>query len=104
MNTDFEPMVPQPRLPESPAPEEPSSLQYPFWTYEDIALFFGMGLPSLVLSVVLMEAITWFLPVKPGKALYFLLAQFIGYGLWFASLSCCSASATMRHSGPPSPG
>lgn len=45
MNTDFEPMVPQPRLPESPAPEEPSSLQYPFWTYEDIALFFGMGLP-----------------------------------------------------------
>ena len=58
MNPDFEPMVPEPRLPDSPAPEAPASLSYPFWNYEDLALFFGMGLPCLVLSVALMEGVT----------------------------------------------
>lgn len=86
MNPDFEPMVPQPRLPDSPAPEAPASLSYPFWNYKDLALFFGMGLPCLVLSVALMEGATWIAGVKLGKAVYFLFAQFIGYGLWFASL------------------
>lgn len=86
MNADFEPMVPQPRMPDSPAPEAPASLSYPFWNYEDIALFFGMGLPCLVLSVALMEGAAWVAGVQPGKAVYFLIAQFIGYALWFASL------------------
>ena len=86
MNPDFEPMVPEPRLPDSPAPEVPESLSYPFWNYEDLALFFGMGLPCLVLSVAVMEGVTWAVGVRPGKAVYFLLAQFLGYALWFASL------------------
>lgn len=86
MNPEFEPMVPEPRMPDSPAPEVPASLSYPFWNYEDLALFFGMGLPCLVLSVALMEGVTWVVGVRPGKAVYFLFAQFIGYALWFASL------------------
>ncbi|MBI3683639.1 MAG: CPBP family intramembrane metalloprotease [Acidobacteria bacterium] len=86
MKPDFEPMVPSPRLPETPPAEVPTSLQYPFWTYEDIALFFGMGLPCLVLSVMVMEGLVWFIPSRPGKAAQLLAAQFIGYGLWFASL------------------
>ncbi|MBL8177826.1 MAG: CPBP family intramembrane metalloprotease [Bryobacterales bacterium] len=86
MNPDFEPMVPEPRLPDAPAPEVPESLSYPFWNYEDLALFFGMGLPCLVLSVAVMEAVTWAAGVRPGKAVYFLIAQFVGYAFWFASL------------------
>ncbi|HUQ95010.1 MAG TPA: type II CAAX endopeptidase family protein, partial [Bryobacteraceae bacterium] len=69
-----------------PLVDPPPSLSYPFWNYEDILLFFGMGLPCLVLSVVLLEGIVWFIPVKPSRVLYFLIAQFIGYALWFASL------------------
>jgi CAAX protease family protein len=86
MNADFEPMVPEPRLPDTPTPEVPPSLTYPFWGYEDVALFFGMGLPCLVLSLAVMEGLTWLLPVKPSKGIYLLTAQFIGYVLWFATL------------------
>jgi membrane protease YdiL (CAAX protease family) len=82
----FEPMVPQPRIPGPPEPQVPRSLTYPFWNYEDIALFFGMGLPCLVLSVVVLEGISWVLPMKPSNSMYVLTAQFIGYALWFASL------------------
>ncbi|MBI4908439.1 MAG: CPBP family intramembrane metalloprotease [Acidobacteria bacterium] len=79
------PMVPEPRLPES-EPELPKALRYPFWNYEDVGLFFGMGLPSLVLSVVVMEGISLLLPQKPSQPVYFLLAQMVGYVMWFASL------------------
>src|SRR5215813_3426852 len=86
MNADFEPMVPRPRLPETPEPSVPESLQYPFWTYEDVALFFGMGIPCLVLSLVVMEGIAWLLPFRMSRPLQQLSSQFIGYVLWFASL------------------
>lgn len=82
----IEPMVPQPRIPDTPEPQLPASLQYPFWNYEDIALFFGMGLPCLVFSIAILEAIVYVLPVKPSQSVYLLTAQFVGYTMWFASL------------------
>lgn len=85
MSSEFEPMVPSTRLPES-TPELPRSLQYPFWNYEDVALFFGMGLPCLVLSVVVLEGLLMLLPSEPSRPMRLLTAQFIGYVLWFASL------------------
>lgn len=81
----FEPTL-QPRLPEAPNAEEPESLTYPFWNWEDIALFFGLGLPCLVFSILLLEIVFLVVPGKPGGTLYFLIAQTIGYVLWFASL------------------
>lgn len=81
-----EPMIPQPRFPVTPELPAPDSLSYPFWNWEDVFLFFGMGLPCLVLSVALLEVVFFFLPSKPPQTMYFLLAQFIGYALWFGSL------------------
>lgn len=86
MSADFEPMAPAPRLPESPPPPLPESLRYPFWNYEDVTLFFAMGIPCLVLSVFFLEGLLWLLPFEPGRAIQVLTAQFIGYSLWFASL------------------
>jgi hypothetical protein len=86
MSADFEPMVPRPRLPEPPEAEPPSSLSYPFWSYEDLALFFGLGLPCLVLSLVAVEVALWAFPLKLSKAVQVLSAQFVGYGLWFTAL------------------
>jgi uncharacterized protein len=66
---------------------QPVKESYPFWTYEDLAIFFGLGLPCLLLSVVLSKivfAIAGYTP--PNKALQLFPAQFIGYAFWFASL------------------
>jgi membrane protease YdiL (CAAX protease family) len=84
-----EPMLPRTRLPELPEggdPEVPPALSYPFWNWLDVALFFLMLIPSLVLAVALVELILLPFPTKPQKTVYFLLAQGIGYGFWFSSL------------------
>lgn len=72
------------QLPPEPAPSEPAP--YPFWTWEDVTIFFGMGLPCLVLSVVVMEAAAWLLPLPKDGAFKLLGAQLIGYLLWFGAL------------------
>jgi hypothetical protein len=74
------PVDPQP--PEAP-PEPPP---YPFWTWEDVMIFFGMGLPCLVLSLVLVEAVAWLAPLPKEGAFKLIAAQGVGYILWFASL------------------
>lgn len=59
---------------------------YPFWSYEDLAVFFGLGLPCLFFSVLLSKGLFAVLGVTPNRALQLLPAQFIGYALWFACL------------------
>ncbi len=70
---------PQP-LPE-PVPQE----SYPFWTYQDLALFIGAALPAMLVSIFLVKGVRHLIPAQ-GKAVAVLLVQFIGYGLLFLSL------------------
>jgi uncharacterized protein len=71
-----------PTQPEQTAPEP-----YPFWGWEDVAVFFGLGVPCLVLSLLVVQAFLYILPWKNiSKAFLLLPAQFVGYGMWFASL------------------
>lgn len=59
----------------------------PFWDWEDVAIFFGLGLPCLVASVLLSRGFLWAIGWQPAsKAMVLLPTQFLGYGLWFVGL------------------
>jgi hypothetical protein len=58
---------------------------YPFWGYHDVLLFAGLSLPSLLAGMAVALTAGRILPM-PGKAMPVLLAQFMGYGIWFFSL------------------
>lgn len=73
----------QPSVPPPPPPPPP---EYPFWNWEDAGVFFGMAIPCLVLSVVLMELIFKLFEIKANEALRLITAQLIGYLLWFGTL------------------
>ena len=57
-----------------------------YWTYQDLALFILMALPSLVLATLLAGLLKSYFGVPTGRAAFLLLAQFTGYGFWFACL------------------
>jgi uncharacterized protein len=59
---------------------------YPFWNWEDVALFFALGFPCLVLSLAAMELIIRMIPGEQPRALQAVIAQLTGYSFWFASL------------------
>lgn len=65
---------------------EPYPEEYPFWNWEDVAVFFGMAIPCLVLSVVAMELVAKAFATPPSQAWRLVVAQLIGYLLWFGSL------------------
>jgi hypothetical protein len=58
--------------------------EYPFWNYRDLALFAGMALPSILLSLAMVAAMGRVYSV--GKAAPVLMVQFLGYLFWFISL------------------
>lgn len=75
--------VPPPDLFETqPAPEP----VYPFWRWEDVAVFFGMGLPSLIVSLLFTQGISQLMPQPLNQAMKLVIAQLAGYLLWFGSL------------------
>ena len=76
------PLVP----PEPAVIDEPqvSSRGWPFWTYQDLAIFISLAFPSLVVSVVAVRALAGFWHI--GKAFEALLAQLIWYALVFTAL------------------
>jgi membrane protease YdiL (CAAX protease family) len=82
--TPIEPPVQEPIKPDPITPFWPEP--YPFWDYSDVAMFFSLALPCLVLSLLVVKGIELILPVPTGKAVMLLPAQFIGYALWFSSL------------------
>ena len=64
-----------------PPPAGPAAL---FWDYQDLLLFISVCFPSLLISILLLRALS---PVIPyGKPFQGLLAQLIWYALVFSSL------------------
>ena len=72
--------------PEPPVVYEPpvSSRGWPFWTYQDLAIFISIAFPSLIVSVLGVKAIASLLHM--GKAFEALLAQLLWYMLVFTAL------------------
>lgn len=81
------PSGPPDHLPELEIPPVPSPTggeQEPFWNYQDILLFLGFAIPSLIVAVVAVQAVPG--TRAYGKAFQGLLAQLIWYGLVFGGL------------------
>lgn len=73
---------PEIRTAEPSAPEH-----YPFWNYHDLLLLIGLALPALVAAMVVARTAMLILPEKAvTPAAGILVAQFLGYGLWFLCL------------------
>ena len=72
--------------PESSVIYEPpvASWGWPFWTYQDLAIFISLAFPSLVVSVLAVRALASLWPI--GKAFEALLAQLLWYALVFTAL------------------
>ncbi|MEK7753469.1 MAG: type II CAAX endopeptidase family protein [Acidobacteriota bacterium] len=69
-----------------PEPSAPPA-RYPFWGYQDLALFASLAVPSLLLAFGLVQAVILISGVRPeGKAVPLLAGQFLGYGFMFLSL------------------
>src|SRR5579862_9666603 len=60
-----------------------------FWTYRDLALFFGLAIPCLLVAGPLVaKAVFLTLYIStPHKALELLPGQFVGYALLYAALA-----------------
>ncbi|MDP2996810.1 MAG: type II CAAX endopeptidase family protein [Bryobacterales bacterium] len=68
------------------APSAPPA-RYPFWGYQDLALFAGLAVPSLLLAFGLVQAVILVSGLHPaGKAGPLMAGQFLGYGFLFLSL------------------
>jgi len=75
-------IVRPPESPPSPQPED-----YPFWGYLDIAVFFGLAIPCLLLGAVTTKFILWALHIHAQNlAMEAVPAQFLGYGFLFFAL------------------
>jgi membrane protease YdiL (CAAX protease family) len=65
------------------APPEP----YPFWSYADLVVFFGLALPCLLLGAFTEKLFLWvFHWHVHSQALQLVPAQFLGYGFLFFAL------------------
>jgi membrane protease YdiL (CAAX protease family) len=72
----------QPLLPEL-APRE----RYPFWSYADLVVFFGLAFPCLLLGAFTVKLFLWIFHLRVhSQALQLVPAQFLGYGFLFFSL------------------
>src|SRR5688572_8610146 len=72
----------------APPPDpDPPRPRYPFWGYQDVILFFGAAIPSLVFAGLLVGALRAAFPGVPAsKAFDALIVQFVGYCLLFLCL------------------
>ncbi len=72
--------------PSAIAPANPE--RYPFWTYGDLFLFFGLAVPCLLLGWALVKAASWALHVHfAAKAAGPLAEQLVAYLALFGALS-----------------
>ena len=73
--------------PKAELPEPVATESYPFWSYQDLAILVGLGLPSLLAAVIVVRLLGVVVPGRLGiPAAGVLLVQFLGYGFWFFGL------------------
>jgi membrane protease YdiL (CAAX protease family) len=69
------------------APPEMAPERYPFWSYADLVVFFGMAFPCLLTGELAVKAFLWGFHIHPHSLAFELVpAQFLGYGLLFFTL------------------
>jgi membrane protease YdiL (CAAX protease family) len=68
-----------------PIPDTLPTPRVPFWDFLDLGFLISLCLPALLVSVLLVRAISQLLP--PGKPFQGLLVQLVWYGLVFGSLA-----------------
>ena len=78
------PIDPQPESSAPPVPPPTSRLPPPFWDYVDLGLFISLCFPSLLISILLIRALSGVIPY--GKPFQGLLLQLIWYAFVFGSL------------------
>ena len=73
--------------PETPLPELVAPEHYPFWSYADLVVFFGLALPCLLLGAFTVSVVIWIFRIHVhSQALQLVPAQFLGYGYLFFTL------------------
>lgn len=66
---------------------QPVENRSPFWGFGDLAAWISLALPAFLGGGLLVHGLFVLLGIKaPGRALELLLAQFLGFGIWFAAL------------------
>jgi membrane protease YdiL (CAAX protease family) len=61
--------------------------RYPFWGYQDMVLFVGLALPSLLIAALLLRVVRTMFPEAPrNHAFDAVVVQFLGYLLLFLCL------------------
>jgi membrane protease YdiL (CAAX protease family) len=76
------PEIPPPVPPDVPLPA--ADPKAPFWDYQDLGLFVSLCFPSLLITILLVRALSGSIPY--GKPFQGLLAQLVWYALVFGSL------------------
>ena len=65
-------------------PLEAAAERYPFWSYADLVVFFGLAFPCLLLGAALVKGLLWLFHIRVHSiALELVPAQFVGYGILF---------------------
>jgi membrane protease YdiL (CAAX protease family) len=83
------PVEPDPsQAPQGAPPElEPRPVPYPFWSYADLVVFFGLAFPCILLGAFVVKAVLWLFHLSVHSlALELVPAQFLGYGFLFFTL------------------
>ena len=88
---DFSSLEPRqfdgPQEPASTETPQPQPEKYPFWSYADLVVFFGLAFPCLLLGAFLVKVFLWVFHLRVHSiALELVPAQFVGYGLLFFAL------------------
>jgi uncharacterized protein len=61
--------------------------RYPFWSYADLVVFFGLALPCILLGAFTVKAFLWIFHLHVySQALELVPAQFLGYAYLFLAL------------------
>lgn len=80
----------EPRRPEEQPTGElsaPLPERYPFWSYADLVVFFGLALPCLLLGAFTVKAFLFLFHLRVhSQALELVPAQFVGYAFLFFAL------------------
>ncbi|HLM98431.1 MAG TPA: type II CAAX endopeptidase family protein [Bryobacteraceae bacterium] len=73
--------------PETPGPVVAPPERYPFWSYADLVVFFGLALPCILLGAFTVKAVLWIFHLHVHRqALELVPAQFLGYAYLFFAL------------------
>ena len=69
-----------------PAPT-PRHEPYPFWSYADVVVFFGLAFPCIGLGVLVVKVSLWLFHVRVHRLAFEAVSvQFLGYGFLFFTL------------------